>query len=77
MQARINAAAAGPLAGTHHRELTLLKKFCVRTLKSAYVLFLIFNQPFANSDKIKADLAGQIFHKSRKKKDFLLGLQQP
>ena len=67
MQARINAAAAG--AGT---KLTLLKIFCVRTLtlKSAYdyELFSIFNLPFANSDKNKADLAGQTFHRNRKKK---------
>ena len=64
MQARINAAAAAG-AGT---QLTLLKNFCVRTLtsKSANVLFSIFDLPFANSDKIKADLAGQTFHKSRK-----------
>ena len=32
----------------------------------AYVLFSIFDLPFANSDKIKADLAGQTFHESRK-----------
>ena len=52
--------------------LTLLKNFCVRTLtlKSAYdyELFSIFDLPFANSDKIKADLAGQTFHRNRKKK---------
>ena len=57
MQAWINAAAAA-----------LVLTYPAHAAEKFRVLFSIFDLPFANSDKIKADLAGQTFHRNRKKK---------
>ena len=57
MQAWINAAAAA-----------LVLTYPAHAAEKFRVLFSIFDLPFANSDKIKADfLAGQTFHRNSKK----------